>query len=705
MTERLQPLLHDLVGLVLAPASVLGDAAGQIRPVGVQGAFHADTRVLSRAELRVDDHEPEALTHGAAGPNGVRFVGLARRLGDPGPDPSVRVERTRHLRSDGLYEEIRVVSTASVAVRATVDLHLACDLAPIERVKSGAATTPVPAQAGAVDELAWSGDGVAVGVVAQDAEVRPDPARLRWRIDLPPRATTTLRWRLTVTDPRAVVTRAAAAATWAEPTVHADDRRLTRLLHRALADLTGLRLADPVDPRDVFLGAGVPWFLTLFGRDSLWAARMMLPLGTDLAAGTLRTLARRQGGKTDPVTAEAPGKILHELRRDGFSLTDTGLRLPPAYYGTVDATMLWINLLHDAWRWGLPADQVTPLLPHLEAALGWLAEHADADDDGLVEYVDSTGHGLSNQGWKDSGDAVRFRDGRLAAAPIVLAEVQGYAHEAATNGAALLDAFGRPGADRWRDYARRLADRFRATFWVDGPHGPQPALALDRDKHPVDALTSNIGHLLGTGLLDAAEEGQVARLLATDALAGGFGLRTMSTDDAAFSPLSYHCGSIWAHDSAIVLAGLARAGFHPQARGLADGLLAAAEAFDYRLPELYGGDDRALLGRPVPYPAACRPQAWSAAAAVLLLQAATGLYPDVPSGTVRLAPLAGPDLGAVSAQGLRVAGSPVTVTVDSAGAATLTGLPGGLRLVAATVPAARTGAELSPSGAATPGTD
>ncbi|WP_406036790.1 amylo-alpha-1,6-glucosidase [Micromonospora sp. NBC_00898] len=690
MTERhLQPLLHDLVGVVLAPTSALGDAAGQIRPSGVQGVFHADARVLSRAELRVDEREPEGLTRGQVDPHTTRFVGLTRWLGDPGPDPTVRVDRVRRARPTGISEELHVVSTATVPVRATVSVDLGCDLAPIEVVKSGGATTPLEAKAGQPGQLSWAADGITVTVTGEAAQVdataeRTIAPRLSWPVDLAPGATVTLRWRLTVDDPNAVVTAPTGAPTWSDPAVRADDRRLARLLDRSLADLRGLRLADPARPTDVFLGAGVPWFLTLFGRDSLWAARMMLPLGTELAAGTLRVLARRQGTRVDPATGEAPGKILHELRRHEFTLRDEGPRLPPAYYGTVDATMLWISLLHDAWRWGLPADQVEPLLPHLEAALGWLADHADADGDGLVEYVDTTGHGLSNQGWKDSGDAVRFRDGRLAQAPIVLAEVQGYAYRAAMDGAALLDAFDRPGADRWREYADRLAGKFRATFWVAGRHGPQPALALDRDKRPVDSLTSNIGHLLGTGLLSADESAQVAALLTTDALAGGFGLRTMSTDDAGFSPLSYHCGSIWTHDTAIVLAGLARAGFADAALGLAEGLLGAAEAFDYRLPELYGGDDRAVAGRPVPYPAACRPQAWSAAAAVLLLQAGVGLYPDVPAGRVTVRPLAGPELGALAVDRFRVAGAPVDVHVDSSGHPTVTGLPSGLTLDTAT---------------------
>ena len=368
-----------------------------------------------------------------------------------------------------------------------------------------------------------------------------------------------------------------------------------------------------------------------------------------------------------------PGKILRELRRREFVLAG-GQHLPATYYGTVDATPLWISLLHDAWRWGLAEARVGELLPHLQAALDWLATDADPDGDGFLEYLDTTGHGLANQGWKDSGDAVRHHDGRLADPPIALAEVQGYAYRAALDGAALLDAFGRPGADRWRDHAAALADRFRAKFWVDGGY---PALALDRDKRPVDSLTSNIGHLFGTGILNPAEERAVATALGSEAMSGGHGLRTMSTNDAGFAPLSYHCGSVWTHDTAIVAAGLARAGFPAEAATLIDGLLTAAETFDYRLPELHAGHARAALSRPMPYPAACRPQAWSAAAAVLILQTTLGLEPDVPAGRVRLTPLPGAPFGRVTARGLRIAGHPVDIAHD-ADTTSVTGLPAGL---------------------------
>ncbi|RSM74270.1 amylo-alpha-1,6-glucosidase [Actinoplanes sp. ATCC 53533] len=666
--NRLQPLLHDLVATVAAPTTALAGADGQIRAAGVQGAYHADTRVLSAAVLCLDGRETEPIGHATAGAGTTHFVSLARWLGDPGADPTVRVERVRTVTPGRIEERITLASTASAPVGTTVTVDLAADLAPIEVVKDGAPGTPVAARRAADGGLTWQRDGITVTVTAARADTTDD-GRLSWAVTLDPGATTTLTFTVRAHDAAAVVHAPVRARDFSAAEVTSGDHRLGRLVARSLDDLHALRLTDG---QDVYLGAGVPWFLTLFGRDSLWAARMLLPIGTGLAAGTLRVLARHQGTKTDPASGEAPGKILHELRRTEFVLAD-GLHLPAAYYGTIDATLLWISLLHDAWRWGLAEAEVAGLLPHLDAALGWLAGAADPDGDGFLEYLDTSGHGLANQGWKDSGDAVRYRDGRIAEAPIALAEVQGYAYRAALDGAALLDAFGRPGGERWREHAAALAGKFRAVFWVDGGY---PALALDRDKRPVDSLTSNIGHLLGTGMLNPAEERAVATALGGEAMSGGYGLRTMSTNDGGFSPLSYHCGSVWTHDTAIVAAGLARGGFAAEATTLIDGLLTAAETFDYRLPELHAGDARSALSRPMPYPAACRPQAWSAAAAVLMLQAAIGLEPDVPNGRVRLNPLPGLPFGAVTARGLRIAGSPVDVTVGAD--VGITGLPAGL---------------------------
>jgi glycogen debranching enzyme len=255
----------------------------------------------------------------------------------------------------------------------------------------------------------------------------------------------------------------------------------------------------------------------------------------------------------------------------------------------------------------MPEDDVRELLPHLRAALDWIVVNTG---DGFLSYIDRTGRGLANQGWKDSGDSIQWRDGRLAAGPIALCEVQGYAYEAAIGAAGLLDLLGEAGGARLRAWADRLRTRFRERFWVQTPEGRYPAIALDRDGRPVDTLSSNIGHLLGTGILDESEERAVADLLVGESMASGCGIRTLSTGAAGFWPLGYHNGSVWTHDSAIIARGLAAAGLQRHAEVVAGQLVGAAELFGFRVPELHSGDCV-----PVPYPAACRPQAWSAAAA------------------------------------------------------------------------------------------
>jgi glycogen debranching enzyme len=267
-----------------------------------------------------------------------------------------------------------------------------------------------------------------------------------------------------------------------------------------------------------------------------------------------------------------------------------------------------------------------------------MRDYGDADGDGLLEYRDESGKGLANQGWKDSHDGIRFADGRLAEPPVTLCEVQGYAYEAAIAGAELLERFGEPGAEQWRAWASRLAQAFRSSFWVTDPAGRYPALALDVAKRKVDALTSNIAHLLGTGLLTTEEEDLVAERLGHPDMSSGFGLRTMSAANGGYSPLSYHCGSVWTHDTAIAILGLARSGHLASAAALADGLLEAASAFEWRLPELFSGHSRADMPWPSPYPPSCRPQAWATAAAGALVQATLGLHVDVPAGTVRVSP-------------------------------------------------------------------
>ncbi|MCX4461097.1 amylo-alpha-1,6-glucosidase [Streptomyces sp. NBC_01728] len=579
-----------------------------------------------------------------------------------------------------LTEQLTVRSTATTPVRLAVRVEVAGDLVTLDHTKAGLAPRS-PAKA--TSELS-SGDGVlrwgdgAVEVAVSAPGATPDAERstLTWTLTVKPGESADLHLAVEVSEPDAVVTAADPRPTWQRPDVIADDRRLPALVAQSLDDLHSLRMAVAASPGDTFLAAGVPWFFTLFGRDGLWAARMLLPLGTDLALGTLRTLASQQGTRTDPAAEEEPGKILHEVRRGVFD-DGMGLRLPPVYYGTVDATPLWICLLHDAWHWGLPAADIEPLLPALQAALGWIESAAQAGD-GFLSYIDSSGTGLANQGWKDSGDAARFADGRLADAPLALAEVQGYAYEAALAGAALLDAFGLPDGDRWRTFAADRAARFRARFWVSDQQGPYPAMALDGSGRPVDAVASNMGHLLATGILNADETATVAARLAAPDMSDAYGLRTMSSQSGGFGPLRYHCGTVWPHDTAIAVTGLARTG-HPEAAArLIEGILDAAPGFDYRLPELWGGDARADTPAPVPYPAACRPQAWSAASAIALMTALTGLEPDVPAGRLRLRSTGPLPVGALTVAGLTVAGERLDVTISSDGRIESVSAPAGL---------------------------
>jgi glycogen debranching enzyme len=625
-----------------------------------------------------------------------RFVALSRTLDDGTADPKVRVERLRSVAGGTLSESITLSSALPADMHTTISVRLTVGAADMQAVKAGDAgrsgcAGPGSANSGSgtadispTASMTVSGDtvkftarslhGSLKAAEASVADSGTGVVTLDWPVTVPARGSVHVAWTLSVRESDPVVIAAGGSPEWAGVVVRSGDSRLGAWLDRALGDLTALRMARAEAPAETFLAAGAHWFFTLFGRDSIWAARFLLPFGTELAATTLRVLAGLQGIREVAATAEQPGKIMHELRAGTLTIPGENIILPPLYYGTVDATALWITLLHDAWRWGMPTTEVEALLPHLEAALAWMRDYGDSDGDGFLEYVDSTGQGLANQGWKDSGDSIQWRDGRLATGPIALCEVQGYAYEAAIGGAALLDRFGRtdaaggPAGREWREWAAALKARFASSFWIDDPAGPYPAIALDAGKQRVDTVTSNIGHLLGTGILDDRECQLVADRLVSRELNSGYGLRTMSTDARGYWPLSYHGGSVWTHDTAIAISGLGRAGFGAQATMLISGLLAAAEGFDYRMPELHSGDPADEFSAPVPYPAACRPQAWSAAAAAAVFSTALGLAPDVGSGTLTVAPL--PGLGMLSVDGLRFAGHPFGVTTDVDGRVT-----------------------------------
>jgi len=588
----------------------------------IDGAYCSDVRVVRGLRLAIDGFEGEHVGTLIDSASVVRFASAHRSLDAPGADPDVRGTLVRTVHADGIEHSFMLATRLPHPLDVEIVVDLEPDLTHMQDIKSGEAQRPrIPVEIDA-DHARWSGEDVRVELTAPGAAIETTDAglRLTWRLDVPARGRAGIGFRVEAHDDAAVVRAPSGPALWQRPHLDGVDDRLARWVTRALDDLDALRLTagDAAE----FLAAGAPWFFTLFGRDAMWAARFLLPLGDRLPLSTLRVLAARQGGRHDLPSAEQPGKILHELRRATLRIPGEGVTLPPVYYGTVDATALWIRLLVDLRRSGTPLAELADLRPALEAALAWMRDSGDRDGDGLLEYIDVTGHGLSNQGWKDSADAVQWRDGRLAEGPLALCEVQAYAFAAAKGGADLLDELGGDG-EPWRRWAARLQAAFRERFWVEDADGPYPAVALDGRKRPVDTLTSNIGHLLGTGLLDETETRLVADRLVSPKLASGFGLRTLATSAAGYWPLAYHGGSVWPHDTAIAIMGLAQDGCREHAGILAEGLLRAAVAFEFRMPELYSGDPITEVPAPLPYPAACRPQAWSAAAAIAVLDALT----------------------------------------------------------------------------------
>ncbi|MFC0625607.1 glycogen debranching N-terminal domain-containing protein [Kribbella deserti] len=663
---------QDLVVTLAAPWVVMAPRSGQLTGTGAEGVYAADRRLLSRCLLLVDGHEPVPIHLDEYDASTVQYDAVLPGLGDPGHDPTVTLHRHRHLDSASLTETVTVTNRSRQTIEYDLTLDLAADLANTAAVRSeAAAALPPITPERTANGLRWSGDDVTAEVVlAPEAASLDLDGRVTWPCRTVAGESTTLTLRLTLSRAEPAqgfrIAPPTVRTSYDQVTVDCDDSRVVRWFDRSLEDVRGLMLAEG---EDRYLGAGPPWYLTLFGRDSLISSGMLVGVDPGLTAGTLRALARHQGTEHDEGAAEQPGKIPHELR-EAVADHGGGLVLPPAYYGTHDATPLWITTLHKAWRWGMPSAEVAALLPAVEQALTWIRDGADPDRDGFLEYLDTSGHGLANQGWKDSVDAVQWPDGTFAKAPIALSEVQAYAYAAAIAGADLLTAYGRSG-DEWRTWADAMKTRFREAFWVDG----YPAIALDAAKRPVAGPASNMGHLLGTGLLDPDEEAIVAARLGTPELDSGFGLRTLATTATRFNPLGYHTGSVWPHDTAIAVAGLYAAGQADIAGSFVSGLTRAAEAFGYRLPELYDGSGGG--GTPAPYPLACRPQAWAAASVVAVLVAALGIEPDVPNGVLRIAPADPFPWRRFELRGLRVGNGVLSVRVES-GELTVLSAPGNL---------------------------
>jgi glycogen debranching enzyme len=585
---------------------------------GEHGLYNRDTRLLRRYAWRWLAPDGEFQTLVAESPRPDLFH--AHHALIDGPSQLLAVRRRLTLRADGMRDELEVENTSLERRSLSLELEVEAQFGDLFEARGWHALErsepDVVASGTALSFAHTASDGLrqAVHLQLDDlAAARPDGAD--WELSLAAGERVRLRVDARIDnplddEPAAPMTyadwRASFAALPAPP-----DRRV---LDRAIDDLRGLLLFTPQGPVPA---AGIPWFVAAFGRDALLSATMLLPHRADVAEGTLRFLAERQGRVHDPFRAEAPGKILHEVRHGELSRLQ---RVPhAAYYGTVDATPLFVVLL-EAHRRAVGHDGlVRELRPAWEAALGWLQGDGDPDGDGFIEFTPAAdAAGLTVQSWKDSGDSMSHADGALAEGALAVSEVQGYAYAAFTAAAGWYAGLGEPdAAERWSAQAERLRTRFHEAFWLDDLD--TYAMALDGAKRPLRVRNSDAGHLLWSGIVPDDHAERLVRSLLGPETWSGWGLRTLGTGERRYNPVSYHNGSVWPHDTALFAAGLARYGFHAEARRVRDVVYALAAAQpDLRLPELVAGyprDDRP----PVPYPVACRPQAWDAAALVFLL--------------------------------------------------------------------------------------
>jgi glycogen debranching enzyme len=692
------------VTLVEGSSFCLSSGTGDIEPHTPQGLFVHDTRLLSRWQLRLDDERVEPLTVLTSAPYRATFLSRGRPRGWSGAH-SMLLRRERYV-GTGMREDLRLVNLSPEATQCELALAVDCDFADLFEVKEGRVrgrgdhdqhTGPdalefayrwrdrargCRIQAELATESADDSVHVLPGLLVFRAIV---PARGEWRASVLVTATvdgTPLPLQFPLDLPIERSAPAERLADWQQrsPEILTDDPDLARTVERSRADLGSLRIwsgGTGTEHQRTSIAAGAPWFMTLFGRDSLLTSYMTLPLDPSLALGTLHTLAAHQGTRVDPRSEEEPGRILHEIR----SGVDASMALGGGhvYYGTADATPLFVMLLGELSRWGIALAEVDALLPHADRAIEWITDYGDRDGDGFVEYQRATDRGLLNQGWKDSWDGVTFADGRVAEPPIALAEVQGYAYAAFIARAHLaLERGDDATARRLIDRATALRTAFNERFWL--PERGWFALALDRDKRPVDSLASNMGHCLWTGIVDEDKAASVADHLVSPEMFNGWGVRTLATSMGAYNPMSYHNGSVWPHDNALVAAGLMRYGFVEHAHRVTLGILHAAQAFDGRLPELFCGFDRAEYGAPVPYPTSCSPQAWAAAAPMHLLRVLLRLDPDLPNDRVLLAPALPDGLARFSLCGMPLAGARIDVLLADGGVR-VEGLPPGIELV------------------------
>jgi glycogen debranching enzyme len=637
------------ITLVSGRDFVISDTGGDMVRGAVHGLIHHDRRHLNCWSVAVSGHELRPLAATTPTPFHAVFVSRVHEL-DGHPLP-ILVIRRRWV-GDGMREVIELHNSGSVARTLEVTVVAGADFGHLFDVKSG---HPSRSHGRVVE----TGRGIDIECPESDHRtiigVRPAASGVgdqgwSWHFELDAHGHRAARITVeTIVDELTGDEWAADDAThsldhlshdrystWQERVsrVVSPDPRLTLGVRKSLEDLASLRIFDTDHPELAVVAAGAPWYMTLFGRDSLLTSYMALPFAPELARDVLRELAELQGRAIDPASGEEPGKIIHELRSHGGS---GPFRERSRYYGTVDATPLYVLVAAEAMRWGaVSAADHAWMVPAVDAAMAWIRDFGDSDGDGFIDYRRHDDVGLSNQGWKDSWDGVTFADGSLPDAPIALVEAQGYAYAALLGAAEIYDTIDRrDDAERCRRDADDLRERFNRVFWDDRGWFVE---ALDHAGRPVDSLGSNPGHALWTGIADADLANRYIDTLVGDGLWSGWGVRTLATSMGAYDPLSYHNGSVWPHDTAICLAGASRYGRWDVVDLLTDGLLDASMYFGGRLPELFAGVPRHRVPVPVPYPGSCSPQAWAAASVLLVLRANLGLHADVNRRTVTLEP-------------------------------------------------------------------
>ena len=641
--------LTILEGSTFCVSDDLGDI---VEPT--QGFFTSDTRFLSRWVLTINGARPLLLSSGKVEYYSAAFF-LRNPLAGELEQDELSIARERFI-GDSMQENLVVQNHSNRAVAFDLALELGADFADIFAVKAydfslgdPEHAPPLPDRVPAEYEekgnqfvLASDGDSEFAGLtqVLLSERGRTGDSTVSYRIELEPRTS----WRLQVEvvpaadghrtdadvaerrfgDELARVRASLSAWELRVPQLRATWDELVHCFGQSVADLASLRMDEDTRVPGQLPAAGMPWFMTVFGRDTLITCLQTLLFGPELAQSALGVLAELQATEDDPECDAEPGKIVHEVRHGKGAKAWFG-----RYYGSVDATPLYLILLSEVWHWTDDAGFVRDLREPALRALEWIDRYGDLDGDGFVEYRRRSPRGLVNQSWKDSGNSQLFRDGRVAEPPIAPCEVQGYVYDAKRRAAELaLDVWrDRELAERLEREADELRDRFNEAFWCE-ERGGYYALALDADKRPVDSLTSNIGHLLWSGIVPSERTDAVVDQLMGEELWSGWGVRTMSAGDEGFNPLRYHNGTVWPHDNSLIAWGLARYGRWPEALRIVRRMFHAAGYFEYQLPEVFAGFSRTETPFPVPYPTAARPQAWAAGTPVLMLRLLLGLQPD-----------------------------------------------------------------------------